>query len=355
VSAPRRVFRLFACCIPVRGARRSTICDLQRERYDLIPNGLFDLLAGYPNHTRDEIHAAFPERFHPTVDEYFAFLEGREYGFWCDDPDAFPPLDLAWERPERVTNALIDVDGRSRHDWPSLLAQLDALGCQALQVRWFRHAPLEELESVLGAMARGRLRSVELLLPHDPAWGERTLHELVLRHQRVVGIVVHSAPEERVDRGSELGTIIFHRAEAVTSHHHCGAVSPQWLTASLEGFTEARAFNSCLNRKLSVDAAGDIRNCPSMPRSFGNAADTPLQAALDHPDFRAAWGITKDQVAVCRDCEFRYLCTDCRAFVQDPADARSKPAKCAYDPYQARWDAAPPATLRPEPAHAVPA
>jgi len=47
--------------------------------------------------------------------------------------------------------------------------------------------------------------------------------------------------------------------------------------------------------------------------------------------------ITKDQVAVCRDCEFRYVCTDCRAYTQDADDPYSKPAKCTYDPYTATW------------------
>ncbi|HEX5726425.1 MAG TPA: grasp-with-spasm system SPASM domain peptide maturase [Longimicrobiaceae bacterium] len=334
----RRVFRLFACCVPVRGARRSTLCDLQRQRYDLVPNGLIDVLERYGDHTLEEIKADFPANLHATLDEYFGFLVKQEYGFWCDDPDAFPPLDLTWERPELVTNAVIDVDARSRHDWPSLLAQLDALGCQALQVRFFRPAPLEELDAVLGQMARGRLRSVELLLPHDPAWGERTLEELCLRHQRVMGIVVHSAPETHVERVGGLDTVIFHRTEVVDSHAHCGLVGPEWFVPSLEGFAEARAFNSCLNRKLSVDAAGEIRNCPSLRRSFGNAAQVPLRAAVEDPAFRALWGITKDQVETCRDCEFRYLCTDCRAFVRDPADPLSKPAKCSYDPYAARWN-----------------
>lgn len=338
MSDRRRVFRLFACCVPVRGARRSTLCDLQRERYELIPNGLYDILHHYTDHTLDEIKADFPPAQHAVLDEYFGFLVREEYGFWCDDPGAFPPLDLSWERPERITNALVDVDERSRHDWGSLLSQLDDLGCQAIQVRWFRPAPMDELEAVLGTMAHGRLRSVELLIPHDPSWEERTLEEFCLRHQRIMSIIVHSAPETRVDRVGGLNTIIFHRTDRVTSHAHCGMVGPEWFLASLEGFTESRQFNSCLNRKLSVDAAGEIRNCPSLPRSFGNVVDTPLRRAVDDPAFRVLWGIGKDQVEVCRDCEFRYICTDCRAWVRDPGDPRSKPARCSYDPYTARWN-----------------
>jgi SPASM domain peptide maturase of grasp-with-spasm system len=122
-------------------------------------------------------------------------------------------------------------------------------------------------------------------------------------------------------------------------------VHPAYFVTSLSSFTEAMHHNSCLNRKLSVDRRGEIRNCPSMPRSYGNAATTPLAEALEHPGFRAPWAITKDQVETCRDCEFRYVCTDCRAYVADPADPLSKPARCSYDPYRASWDAPAPAAV----------
>ena len=48
--------------------------------------------------------------------------------------------------------------------------------------------------------------------------------------------------------------------------------------------------------------------------------------------------IKKDQISVCKDCEFRYVCTDCRAYTQNSGDQYSKPLKCNYDPYTATWN-----------------
>ncbi len=75
-----------------------------------------------------------------------------------------------------------------------------------------------------------------------------------------------------------------------------------------------------------------------MAQSFGNIKDTTLQEALDHPDFKKYWNVTKDQVQVCKDCEFRYICTDCRAYLENPEDMYSKPLKCGYDPYTGVWE-----------------
>ncbi len=74
-----------------------------------------------------------------------------------------------------------------------------------------------------------------------------------------------------------------------------------------------------------------------MSQSFGNIKDTTLKKALDHKDFKKYWNITKDQIEVCKDCEFRYVCTDCRAYKENPEDDYSKPLKCGYNPYTNIW------------------
>jgi SPASM domain peptide maturase of grasp-with-spasm system len=75
-----------------------------------------------------------------------------------------------------------------------------------------------------------------------------------------------------------------------------------------------------------------------MAQSFGNIRDTTLQEALEHPDFKKYWNVKKDEIAVCKDCEFRYICTDCRAYIENPEDMYSKPLKCGYNPYTAEWE-----------------
>jgi hypothetical protein len=50
--------------------------------------------------------------------------------------------------------------------------------------------------------------------------------------------------------------------------------------------------------------------------------------------------INKDKIEVYKDCEFRYCCVDCRAFLVDPKNEYSKPASCLYNPYTAEWEEA---------------
>ena len=118
----------------------------------------------------------------------------------------------------------------------------------------------------------------------------------------------------------------------------CGVVDMEYFNFRLQHYTEAQHHNSCLNRKISIDPYGNIKNCPSMAGDYGNVCDIALAAVLEQPQFRKAWRITKDQVSSCRNCEFRYVCTDCRAYLEVPDDINSKPLKCGYDPYTCTWE-----------------
>jgi SPASM domain peptide maturase of grasp-with-spasm system len=334
VSAP--VLRLYAQCVPVRGARRSTICDLQRGTYRLIPNGLFDVLTLHRGKTADEVKAAYAPDEADTIDAYFRFVVENEMGFWTETPERFPDLALSWDAAERITNAVIDVGRSSAHDFASLFRQLDGLGCRHVQVRWFAPVSPGEVDAALAGASRGRQRSVEALVPWSAEWTDDACIALCGGHPRLMTLFVHSAPQARVADGPVHVRIRF-RTERVTGQDHCGQVHPMYFTPAIGHFTESQGHNTCLNRKMSVDEHGEIRNCPSMPRSFGNARGTTLEAALMEPGFTDAWKVTKDQVEVCRDCEFRHVCTDCRAFTRDAANPLSKPARCAYDPYTATW------------------
>jgi len=75
-----------------------------------------------------------------------------------------------------------------------------------------------------------------------------------------------------------------------------------------------------------------------MQEDFGHIATASLQQVLENPSFQRYGSIRKDDIAVCRDCEFRHVCTDCRAYVEDPEDIYSKPLKCGYDPYTNKWE-----------------
>ncbi|GAB4204436.1 MAG: hypothetical protein Fur0023_12220 [Bacteroidia bacterium] len=88
----------------------------------------------------------------------------------------------------------------------------------------------------------------------------------------------------------------------------------------------------------SIDRNGNIKNCPTMDKSYGNIKNVPLFSAVVKKTFTKYWHINKDKISDCRVCEFRYICSDCRALISNPEDIYSKPSKCKYHPYTSTWD-----------------
>jgi hypothetical protein len=83
-------FKLFSCCFPVKGFSRSIICDTQRNSYDFIPNSLYNILIKYDGDTIAEIKSNYNHKFDNIIDDYFIFLQKKEYIFFTKEPDAFP-------------------------------------------------------------------------------------------------------------------------------------------------------------------------------------------------------------------------------------------------------------------------
>ena len=154
-------------------------------------------------------------------------------------------------------------------------------------------------------------------------------------------IIFMSSPEEkRLDHN--LINIHFAKKEYFYLKS-CGEINKEYFSCNNINYQEANKFNSCLHKKIAIDKDGNIKNCPSMPQSFGNIKDTTLEEALNHQDFKKYWNLTKDNIEVCKDCEFRYICTDCRAYTErthtnsEGLDI-SKPLKCGYNPYTGEWE-----------------
>lgn len=312
------------------------ICDVQRNRLRLIPNDLYEILTKYRGHTVSAIKSKYEGLDIEVIDEYFHVLHEEDLGFWTSEPENFPCLDLTWDVPERVSNALIDVDSGSRHDYWSILSQLDELGCKAVEFRFFDYVDISELSDVLVLTQRGRLRSISLLVRWAQELSIPRLKKLCCENPRVGSVVVHGSPVQRQE-ALEGGGVLCQTKKSIESANCCGQINPGYFVVNIETFSESTSRNTCLNRKVSIDCNGEIKNCPSMTTTFGNVAEVSLSKAIASRGFEDLWKVSKDQISICSDCEFRHVCTDCRAFIEDSANIYSKPSKCTYDPYTARW------------------
>lgn len=318
-------YKKFANCFPVKGYCRSTIYDLDRRDVWSIDNKTCEVL------NNDIISEKL---LHTLPQEIVEELFEKEVIFPCSLLDArlFPPINTEWITPFQIVSCIIDIEHHSEYDICNIVNQLSELGCRTLQIRFSASVQQNRIDEILSIMAGNNIRSVELIMHFE----EIDINEFTKKYKMVTSITMYSAP--KYDFIQINGCSIIFTKEDYCGVEQCGIIEPNYFVCNRELFFESLNCNSCLNHKLSIDVQGNIKNCPSCSLSFGNVKETTLKKAMEHPDFKKLWSIKKDQIDVCGDCEFRYMCTDCRVYIKDPKNIYSQPAKCTYNPYIAKWE-----------------
>ncbi len=102
--------------------------------------------------------------------------------------------------------------------------------------------------------------------------------------------------------------------------------------------------HSCLLGKIAITEFGDVLPCIfSRGNVVGNVLVTVcLGSVLRGPLLTRIWKATKDGVMVCRDCEYRYVCPDCRPLSEGASAGNAgyldaPYPRCTYNPYKGEW------------------
>ncbi len=114
------------------------------------------------------------------------------------------------------------------------------------------------------------------------------------------------------------------------------------FVCNLEAVERATQGNPCLNGHITVTSQGKVLPCVFARDQVVGALDTKgtgLETVLQNPVLAGIWGCTLDHISVCKDCEYRFCCSDCRVsaggsgknFLTNP------PTTCTYNPYTGEW------------------
>jgi len=331
-----KYFHLFSCCIPVKGARKAVICDLQRNIIQPIPMPLYEMLVlddTKKTKSVEEITLQYGLKDKQLVEEYLTFLYHNQFGYTTDSPVSALHLNLdEYDETRSITNAIVDYDANSHHSLNIIAPQLNALCCLALEIRFYYQVSSEKLVAELNFLTNTSIKTLEILVESSDEFVLDKILDLKSTYPILRKITISNSCENTVYHRDEL-TIIYTR-DQIRDERCCGVTNEFYCIAETKLFIESVHFNSCLNKKIAVDKKGFIRNCPSMSNHYGHISVKSLADAVGKDSFRKVWTINKDQIEVCSDCELRYVCQDCRAYIEDEQNIYSKPIKCKYDPYQ---------------------
>ncbi len=334
----QKAIRLFENCHITKGVSRSVIVDFQRGNLYIIPNEIADLFdqsnsIEYTNIDESKINLE-------TLNKYIDYLISNEICFFIDSKlkENFTKINYNdWDYPAKITNAIVEIDCKNAINiYDALHGLIDVFHTRHIEFSILGDICINELFEFISKFDSFDLLSYNIIFSIcDNEHLDDAINILLTQH-KICDVILHSTTRNDVMIfNSGLSKIIL--TEKVFSYKTCGIVEYDQFVFDINHISESFNHNTCLNRKITIDSSGNIRNCPNTNTVFGNIFVDDLGSIIDSDVFKRMSNISKERIYICKHCEFRHVCTDCRAFLENPDDEFSKPLKCGYDPYLCEW------------------
>ncbi|MFN6086697.1 MAG: SPASM domain-containing protein [Fluviicola sp.] len=242
--------------------------------------------------------------------------------------------DFSYYSFPKIESIIIDKDFSSKFSLIDCLKIFDVYNPIHLQVRFFSNSNFEEILELIEALSDFSIESLELLIMfNNELYNKLNDLNVIIKFSKLRQIIFHSFDTSlKIER--PISKKIIFSEEKIKSATNCGQISFFNFSNNKNHILKSRNFNSCLYKKIGIDVKGNIKNCPSLPQVIGNIMDDNLVLNLES---LTTSKIKKDEIEVCKDCEFRYICTDCRAFTDSNSRPNARPSKCQYNPYISKW------------------
>lgn len=101
----------------------------------------------------------------------------------------------------------------------------------------------------------------------------------------------------------------------------------------VDDYMRRKHFHPCLGNKISVSGEGQVMPCIMTREVVGDLRHERVVDVLEGALFNKYRTLSLEKLEGCRECEFRYACTDCRPIALGLQHGLlAKPPECRYDP-----------------------
>ncbi|UZT97758.1 grasp-with-spasm system SPASM domain peptide maturase [Chryseobacterium fluminis] len=321
-----KYFELFQDCFIVKGAKNILLCDFHFNKIINV-TGVYEAFV-------DDYY--FPVEDH--LSETITFLIAEKFGIITESitPKKFRKK-FKWRSPTKINELIIELTSEQYFKLYRVYDLIEDLMVSFIQIRFLEFS-FSRLEETVSLMEHSCIRTAELMLPYSGTPRNKMVSNLLKENPRIKIIYFYNAPENRsVVDDDNLFTIIYCKKN-LTDPRFCGVVGEEYFLNDIRNISKSLSVNNCLYGKLFISFDGYLKNCPSSQKVLDHIDQISVQELISKVCKEKERYIKKDQVEVCRCCEYRYFCTDCRMYRENPSNIFSKPLKCGYDPYHGIWE-----------------
>ena len=296
-----KFFTLYTYCRTIEGRDFSIILDLQRVRYTRIPAFLREILFEYLHLPVADIIDLYQDG-EGHILSALGFLEKDKFGFFTDNPEQYPPLNLTWKTPGILQNAIVEIESLAAYDYSDVFSQLEELNCYHFEIWLDGSARLGALENVLAQFNESRVKSFDLIIPYEAAYTREELTRFKKVCEKVNFILVYSSPEERVYTDS----LVIFKTESLEELKAKSARPTEELCVNLAFYIEALYHNPFHNQKVAISKDGFIQNSMQTETAYGHIKEQRIRDVVMKEAFQESWHVSNDRVEDLKNSPLRY-------------------------------------------------
>ncbi|MET3026035.1 grasp-with-spasm system SPASM domain peptide maturase [Flavobacterium sp. UW10123] len=330
-------FQLFQCCIPVKGIKRGSVIDLQRRLVFTLPNQIIDYVSEYSGKSIYNLFYDFKAN-KTILKKYIRFFYDSELFILSENLDGFSPLETVYKRPLLVDIISMEIEDIKIYNQSFFQNELDYLGIRSLKLIFKKNA-LDNIDKILKWLENSKIQSIVLFMEYENNIEEK-LNILRAEHARLMQVVFYNCSKNYGAVYSQ-ESFYFYDILPLDKIFYKGVQKIDDFFININSYLEALHYNLNFNRTIYIDQYGNVKRHILDDKMFGNIGDKKMDAIiLENESISEFWKISKDRIAVCKDCEFRYICTDGRVPVKLASEDffYTHLTKCSYDPYKNIWN-----------------
>lgn len=321
----------------VDGSIRTAIYDLQRKKIFFIPSSLSKLLKKNSGKISYSDLITKNAYYSKLLKYYEKYLIENEVIYYTDFPNEFKKINLNWQNPSEITNSIISIAklSLSSSNLKSLFSKLDLFNCKAVELRIEHKFDLKEFQKIFTYINNSKILSLNLILKNN--WYEiNFLKQVLCFSSKIENISIYNSKESEVIylNINNFPILINYKCGYIEDFEKHPLITLKNL--NVNAYIESIKYNLYFNKKLFIDAEGDIR-FPNNNSKWKNIFEVKIEDFKEINSFTKLWYINKNLIDICKNCEFRYLCIDPRIPIQRLNNSWFYSSECDYNPYLAKW------------------
>lgn len=288
---------IYAFCKKVKGKEKSVICDLHRGNIKFIPNEMYSILEELEVNSIGFILNKYTEKV-DIINYYIDFIQKSNFGFISNEKKVFVEIENKFETPEVINNAIIEY-GFETYILLKVIDNLNKLNTKFIELRItkFSSDNQYELRKVLYYLSTSSVINISILLPYD-----RDEHHNILslkeQYPIINKMVFYNFHEDIID-----GNILYTKKNITQINNYN---KENTIVNSIEFYYESLKYNTYYNKKISIDKAGNIKNCIKNDTVFGNVNTNNILDVISTKSFQELWTANNDRIIDVKNNPLRY-------------------------------------------------